>query len=1012
MKKIFSIFLLYLITFSAFAQKPKFLQANPAWVDSVFNSLSADEKIAQLVMIAAHGYPNNPKKVIIDTTFTNPAYVTKLINEYKVGGVVFFQGGPVQQAQLTNYYQSISKVPLLIAVDAEWGLNMRLDSTVRFPYQMTLGAIQGNDDIIYRMGKKLAYQARRVGINVNFAPSVDINNNPNNPVINFRSFGENKYKVLDKSYAYIKGMQDGGLLTSAKHFPGHGDTGTDSHFELPVIAHNRARLDSVELYPFRELIKRGLDGVMMAHLSIPALDTTKNLPSTLSKKIIGDVLRNDLHFDGLIYSDAMNMSALIKYFPNGLGDAKGIEAGMDLLEFSPNVPAAIEKIKKAVSEGRISQAEIDAHVKKVLAAKAYAGLDHFKPIDTKNLVEDLNDKEAELINRLAIEKSLTILKNNNNTLPIKDLKDKKIASLSITEAPLAKLGTSNTKTGTIDLGNRAEVVTQTKDATTTTFQQTLSLYTNVEHFNLSNESPDSVINAVIEKLNGYDQVVIGLHLNNIRPAANYGVKPKMLKITAEVAKNQKSILTIFGNAYSINKLEGIENANSIVMAYQLTPFTEELSAQLIFGAIGAKGKLPVTVNTNYKYGDGIDTEPIGRLKYTVPEELGINSKLLTFKIDSIANVALTQKATPGMVVQLAKDGKVFFRKAYGNHTYENAQPVKLTDLYDLASVTKVSTSTLALMRLVDEGKFNLDGTVKDVLPLFKNSNKADLVWRDVLTHQAGLKAFIAFWKDCKNEDGSWKRKTFSNVKSRRYSIEITENLFLHRNYYKKIFKAIKDSPLNEKKEYVYSDLSFLLYPQIVKRLTGEDFETYLKSNVYQEIGANSLTYNPLRFYNINQIVPTELDTFFRKTLVHGRVHDEGAAMLGGVSGHAGLFGNANDLMKLTQTYLQKGYFGGDRFVSEKTINEFTKYQFPDSRRGIGFDKPCLVYCGNAPKSASPESYGHTGFTGIMTWNDPKYGLNYVFLSNRVNPTRDNNKISSLNVRTSMMQVVYDLLGIK
>ena len=1017
MKKTTLFLFLTLLSITVQAQKPKFLTLNPQWVDSVFNSLSPNERIAQLIMVAAHGYPNNPKKVIIDTTFTNPKYVTKLIQEYKVGGIVFFQGGPVQQAQLTNYYQSISKVPLLVAIDAEWGLNMRLDSSVRFPYQMTLGAIQGNDDLIYRMGRKLAYQARRVGMHVNFAPSVDINNNANNPVINFRSFGENKYKVLDKSYAYIKGMQDGGLLTSAKHFPGHGDTGTDSHYDLPLISHNRARLDSVELYPFNELIKRGLDGVMMAHLSIPALDSTKNLPSTLSKKIIEGVLRKDLKFEGLIYSDAMNMKALTRDFPNGIGDAKGLEAGMDVLEFSPNVPAAIEKIKLAVAEGRISQAEIDVKVKRVFAAKAFAGLDHYKPIDTRNLIEDINDKESELINRLTTEKALTVLKNNNNLLPINNLQNK-IASLSITEQPINSTQ-KETKSGTVDLGNRAEIVNISKDATLTTFQQTLSLYTNVDHFNLNNESSDSTINAVKETLKNYDQVLVGLHLNNIRPGANYGVKQNMAKIVKEMV-DKKTVLTVFGNAYSLNKLENIEKSEALIMAYQLTPFTEELAAQLIFGAIPARGKLPVTVNSTHKFGDGIQTEAIGRLKYTIPEELGLSSKMLTFKIDSIANVALSQKATPGMVVQLAKDGKVFFRKSYGNHTYEplggfKTLPkvtAKLTDLYDLASVTKISTSTLALMRLVDEGKFSLDGTMKDILPDYKNSNKADIVWRDVLTHQARLKAWIPFWRDCKNADGTWKKRTFSNVQSKRFPIVVTDSLFLHRKYAKKIFEAIKDSPLNEKKEYVYSDLSFYLYPQIIKKLTGQDFESYLKNNIYQKIGANSLTYNPRRFYNLAQIVPTERDTFFRQTLIHGRVHDEGAAMLNGLSGHAGLFGNANDLMKLTQMYLQKGTFGNERFVSEKTIEEFTRYQFPDSRRGIGFDKPCQVYCGNAPKSASPESFGHTGFTGIMTWIDPKYNLNYVFLSNRVNPTRENNKISSLNIRTSMMQVVYDLLGAK
>ncbi|MEI7582345.1 glycoside hydrolase family 3 N-terminal domain-containing protein [Runella sp.] len=1026
MKRLFLLLFSTFCTLSlTFAQQitPPFLQhPNQRWIDSVFNSLSPDERIAQLIMVAAHGYPTNPKRVIIDTTFSNPRVVAQYIRDYKVGGVIFFQGGPVQQAQLTNYYQSISKVPLLVAMDSEWGLAMRLDSAVRFPYQMTMGAIQGNDDLIYRMGRALAAQKKRLGVHINFAPSVDVNNNANNPVINFRSFGENPQKVFEKSYAYMKGMQDGGILSSLKHFPGHGDTGVDSHFELPVIPHKRARLDSVELYPFRKLIEKGADGIMMAHLAIPILDTAKNVPSTLSKPIVTGLLRDQLHFNGLIYSDAMNMNGLVKYFPNGTGDAKGLEAGMDILEFSPNVPAAIAEIKKSIAEGRISQAEIDARVKKVLAAKAWVGLDKFKPIETKNLIADINDKESELLNRLLTENALTVLKNEGYILPIKHLEKVTIASISLTDAPAA---TTATKEGVVALGMRNET---TNTSNLTVFQKTLSLYTNVDHFVVHPKTPDSVQNVIRAALKSYDVVLVGAHLNNIRPGTNYGITPTTAAWVKELANNGNAVITVFGNAYSLNKLEDVSKAKALVMAYQLTPFTEELSAQLLFGAIPAKGKLPVTVNTQFGYGAGLDIPAIGRLKYTIPEEVGLDSKWLSFKIDSIANNAIAQKATPSIVVQLAKDGKVFYRKAYGTHVFATPltmvnvppRPAQLTDLYDFASVTKIAGSTMALARLHSEGKFNLDGTMKDYLPDFKNSNKADLVWRQVLTHQAGLRAFIPFWQNAKNADGTWKKGTFVWGKEAHgpYTVQITDSLWLHKKYHKKIFKAIKDSPLNARsavaeKNYVYSDLSFMLYPQVVKNITGVPFEDYLKTNVYRKIGANSLTFNPLRFNDLSTIVPTERDTFYRQALAHGRVHDEGAGMLGGLSGHAGLFGNANDLMKVTQLYLQKGSFGGESFISENTMNEFTSYQFPESRRGIGFDKPCRGRdCGNAPKSATAMSYGHTGYTGIMIWNDPAYNFNYVFLSNRVYPTRDNNKISTLNVRTAIMQVVYEGLGVK
>ncbi|MHA4738520.1 glycoside hydrolase family 3 N-terminal domain-containing protein [Dyadobacter sp. MSC1_007] len=979
-------FLIFLVialhSFTSQAQistPPGFLHKNKQWVDSVFATLTPDERIAQLIMVAA---VSDVKRALIDPKTSNPTVVEKLIRENKIGGIVFFQGGPVPQARLTNYYQSISKVPLLVAMDAEFGLAMRIDSTVRYPYQMTLGAIQGNNDLIYEMGAQLARQARRLGMHINFAPVADVNNNPNNPVISFRSFGENKYKVADKAVAYMRGMQDNGLLTSAKHFPGHGDTGTDSHYDLPLISHDIKRIDSLELYPFRALINNGISGIMIAHLSIPALDKTPNLPSTLSKPIVTNLLRSELGFEGLIYSDAMNMKGVTKYFPDGKADAMGLEAGMDLLEFTEDVSKSIAEIKKSIAEGKITQAEIDYRCRKVLEAKAWAGLNRYKPVDLNNLYEDLNPKAAELTNRLLTEKALTVLKNDGDLLPLRALDTLKIASISV--------GAD----------------------TATTFQKTLSLYTTVDHYNIPAKATAEQIAALRAKLPSYNLLLVGVHLSSISPRSNYGLTEPMNAVLQELIETKKAVVSVFGNPYALNKIAKVNEARALVMAYQLTPYTQDLSAQLIFGAIPALGKLPVTVNAQFPYNAGIQTPAIGRLKYTIPEELGLDSKVITFKIDSIANAAVNQKATPGCVVQLAKDGKVFFRKAYGKHTYEGKEAVKLTDLYDLASVTKITASTLALMSLWDQKKFDLDATMKDYLPDFEKSNKADLQWRRVLTHSARLKAFIVLWKEAQKPNGSWKKKTFSTKQSKRYPISVVgDSLFIFKNYDKTIFKSIRDSPLNEKEGYVYSDLSFILYPQIVKTLSGENFEDYVKNHYYHKLGANTLTFNPKRFYKLEDIVPTERDTFFRMTQLHGQVHDEAAAMLGGLSGHAGLFGDANDVMKVWQMYLQQGYYGGEQLLSKDALIEFTRYQYPEmgSRRGIGFDKPTFKYSGNAPRYASPSSFGHTGYTGIMTWADPAWKLNYVFLSNRVYPTRENNKISTMNIRTSIMDVVYEQL---
>ena len=983
-----SLNLIFALTAFAQTTPSPVLQLTPRqnhWADSVFATLTPDERLGQLIMVA--GYSNR-----------KPSYedsLVTLVRTYKLGGVVMFQGGPIRQAKLTNRLQALSTVPLLIAMDAEWGLAMRLDSTVRYPYQMTLGAIQGNDSLIYRMGANLARQARRLGMHINFAPSVDVNNNPNNPVINFRSFGEDKYAVTRKALAYMRGMQDNQLITSLKHFPGHGDTGTDSHFDLPLITKNRAQLDSLELYPFRQLINAGASGVMIAHLSIPALDTTRNRPSTLSPAIVTNLLKNELGFQGLIFSDAMNMKGVTKYFPSGQADEKGLEAGMDVLEFTEDVPAAIAQVKQAVLDGRISQESLDARCLKVLRAKAWVGLDQYRPVVLDNLVRDLNPVQDELLNRRLTEASLTVLKNTNNLLPLQRLDTLRIASVAIESEKL------------------------------TAFQHMAANYTQVDLFNLTSKTADSTVAQVRESLKNYNLLLVDVHLNNIRPAVKYGLQPKTAELLSELIATGKAIVTVFGNVYALDKLSvtdnlngSIEQARAIVMPYQLTNYTEELSAQLIFGAIGASGKLPVTVNQRFRVGDGMTIQPLGRLKYTIPEEVGIDGRFLAQKVDSLVNVGLTEKAFPGCVVQMAKDGKVIFQKAYGKHTYDASpgrfdastepRPVQLGDLFDMASVTKVSTSTPALMKLVDEGKFNLDGKMADYLPSFKKSNKADLVWRDVLTHQARLKAWIPFWRDAMNEDRTWKSKTFKTERSGRYPIEVTDSLFEFKKYPKTIFKQIRDSPLNEKKEYVYSDLSFILYPQIIKRLTGENFEDYLKTSFYRPLGATTLTYLPRRFYSLNRIVPTEYDSLFRKTLIWGRVHDEGAAMLDGLSGHAGLFGTANDLMKLIEMYRQKGSYAGQRFISEKTIAEFTRYQFPQlgNRRGLGFDKPSFTFSGNAPRSATKDSYGHSGFTGTFIWIEPASNLSYVFLSNRVYPTRNNNRISELNIRTNVAEALY------
>ncbi len=952
---------------------PEFVQyENSKWVDSIMETLTPDERIAQLIMVAA--FSNRGEE--------HREEILKAIKEQKVGGVLFFQGGPVRQAKLMNEYQAASKVPLLGAIDAEWGLGMRLDSTMNFPYQMALGAIQ-DEDLIYDMGAEIARQIKRTGLHLNFAPVLDVNNNANNPVINYRSFGEDKYNVTSKALAYMRGMQDRDLMTTAKHFPGHGDTDTDSHYALPQINHTRIRLDSLELYPFREVINEGIGGIMVAHLDIPSLDPT-GVPSTLSKPIITQLLKEELNFQGLIVTDAMNMKGVTDGNTPGIVDKDAILAGNDLLEYTEDVPKAIEEIRNAIDQGLISQAEIDRRCRKILAVKYWVGLHDHEPVALDNLMEDLNTPEAHLLNRKLTEASITLLKNEGNLLPIRQLENIRIASVGI----------------------NSEILSD--------FQKTLSLYAQVDHFNLKNDFSAEEIQVMLDLLQGYDIVIAGIHDTGARPHNVLEMTSDMQDFLKELSAKENAIISFFKNPYVLDKLENVENAAALFTTYQDSENSQELAAQLIFGGIGAGGKLPVSVGTKFKAGDGIDTEGGIRFKYTSPGEVGMDSNILNQRIDSLMQEAMQLKAIPGGQILVARGQKVVFHKAYGNHHYIDTVQVKLTDVYDLASVTKISATMAALMKLHDEGKFSEDATLGDYLPRFRRSNKKDIPLYDILTHQGRLEPWIPFWKDLRRKNGSYKWFTIKRDSSRRYPIKVAPDMYLHRNYPDKIVNIIRKSPLQEKKEYKYSDFFFILAPRIVENISEEKFEDFLQKNFYESLGAKSLLFNPMKKYLPGQIVPTEDDFLFRRETIHGTVHDEGAIMLGGISGHAGLFGNANDLAKLLQMYLNMGEYGGRRYLNEETLQKFTTTQFPenDNHRALGFDKPFLEYRGekhNTARDASKASFGHTGFTGIMVWMDPEVDLLYIFLSNRVTPTRENTRLYELSTRTKIQQVLYDAM---
>ncbi len=909
--------------------------------------------------------------------------ISRLVKEHKIGGIIFFQGGPVRQANMINRLQRESKVPLMISIDGEWGLAMRLDSTIRFPYQMALGAIQDNE-IIEEMGAEIARQSRRAGLHVNFAPVVDINNNANNPVIGFRSFGENKVNVAQKGLAYMRGMQKEKVLASAKHFPGHGDTNVDSHYGLPVIPFSMNRLEELELYPFKALMREGLGSVMVAHMQIPVLDDTPNLASTLSPPVVTGLLKEDMGYKGLVFTDALNMQGVAKYYEPGVVDVKALLAGNDMLLNTMDTRATIREVKKALENGEITEEEINTRVLKVLRAKAWLDLPNWQYVETSKLIEDLNSPYAKHLSRQLAAKSLTVLKNESSILPIQNLASKKIATVS--------MGTDKI----------------------TPFQKGLERYGSMTHFNFPKEASLTDLNKLMEELASYDLVLIGMHGLALRAGSgNFGISAEMNLAVKTIINAKPSIVAIFGNVYSMEKLSALPEADGIIAAYQETEDTQDLVSQLVFGGIGANGRLPVNVSPNFPMGKGQDVLENGfRMSYGMPEDSGLASSDFA-RIDSLVLKGIRQEAIPGASILIAKKGKVIYQKAFGYHTYDSLQAVHKDDLYDMASITKISTTLAALMHLRGEGKFDEEKTLGDYLPMARGTNKENLKYTDILTHQAGLQSWIPFWTSTVRKSGNFKWFTFKQDSSRRFPIRVAENLYIHRNYERKIYKAIMDSPVNPDAGYVYSDLSFILAPLVIQSITGEEFVDYLNEKLYQPLGAKSLTFNPYQRFSRDRIVATERDSLFRKQLLRGTVHDEGAAMLGGISGHAGLFGTADDLAKLMHLYLYDGKYAGEQLIAPGVVSYFSKCKFckQGNYRALGFDRPNKPGDpnGNAAASTPESSFGHSGFTGTYTWLDPENEIVYVFLSNRVYPTRNNRKLYQLNIRTDIMEVVYEAM---
>lgn len=965
------------------------------WADSIIQELSLDEQIGQLFMVPAWTDPKHQ--------YFNQKEVENWILNYGVGGIIFFQGGPDNQLKRTLQFQSMSKIPMLIGMDAEWGLSMRLDSTILYPRQMTLGAISDVNQI-EKFAEESARQLKRMGVHFSFSPVVDINNNPKNPVISNRSFGEDRARVLLYSMAFMNGLQKHHVLACAKHFPGHGDTNTDSHEDMPLIPFSKQRLDSLELYPYRPLIEHGLGGVMTGHLQVPAYESNPKIPASLSHSLVTDLLQKELSFQGLIITDALNMQGVAKNFKAGEMEALAIQAGNDILLFPSSIPKAIEAIKAAMERGEITAEQIRVHCYKVLQAKEWCGLASGVYPVRANLMDDLHNEGALQMNQDLIKSSLTLLQNDRKGLELwNDLKRKKA---------LVVIGGDATY-------NVVNAVQEYADVSVMYWPKDVD------------STWSDTLDVLLSLLNGYQDVAFAWVNTSSKAAKNFGVSSYLLDRISNWNTDKNVLVLMFANPYALMGNASVHRNDVVAVAYQDDPLTERMMVEALFRARPFSGQLPVSIDETWKSGWGIciaGGHRISRGVLSSPESLNwIKSRnvpnqltkaytenyfgesefakhsLFHFnwnRVDSIANKGLADGAYPGCRILVVHKGEIVYDRAYGYLDVNKKEPVQLNSVYDLASITKMAGSGLAMMYMMDQHEWSPTGCLGDDLYFPRKSPYAKIKWKDMLSHQAGLKNFIPFHTILSSDH--WTSTTTTED-----GVQVADSVYTDTLLYGQMRDIILGTSLTVPAKYEYSDLGYYFVKEWMEKKTQTPYSNWLDEKFYMPMGLRSMGYLPLNRMNKSRIAPTENDSVFRHQLLRGYVHDQGAALLGGVAGHAGLFSNAYDLAVVMQMLMNKGNYGECQWIKSSTVQYFNQRHFPGNRRGLILDKPTLDKLGGSPSAlASHESFGHTGFTGTMAWADPEQELIFIFLSNRIHPTVDNKKLIQQNIRTQLHTEVY------
>ncbi len=945
------LFIILLSSFSAHAQSKK-----QQWVDSVFQTLSTTEKISQLFIIPVSSY----------STASELSAFSSQLKKYKPGGLLITHSGPVSHVRLLNKLQAASSVPMLVAARAETSLHPSIDSTLVLTTPLQLGGI-ANDTLLFEAGNELGRQMKTLGIHLNLSLNADVHVADDLYPNTLRYWGEDKKRVATKTKWFMQGLHQQGVLVAATHL---ANPKKDRHIAIKDSTEqlDLNQLDTVGFYPYQKLMESGVDAIVTSHLDYSVPGKHKPIPAPISDIFISDVIKNKIGFKGISIAEVPYLRKVSRKKRSGEAELLAFEIGNDLIIEPKSIATSIKKIAKLVRKDKKWQQQLDASVKKILSAKFDAGLATSAHTNPDNLLLRLQAPSAKVVQNRLAETAPTVLVNHSSIIPINQLEDQSFASISIGK-------TSDNE-----------------------FNHYLSKYVQIQKHSI--ESLKDTI-GLVQKVSSTSVVIIGLF-----PPAK-GITLQVAALIKKLSVNHAVIVCSFGDP---EDLKFLENSSALLTTYASDDLSQKASAEIIFGGLGAQGKLPITVSPKFPIQTGITTKSNERLQYSVPEDAGMDSRTLQ-KIKIIMQEAIDLGATPGCQVLVARHGKVIYEQSAGWFTYDKKIPVTEEAIYDLASVTKVTATLQTVMFLHEKGLIDINKKISVYLPELKESNKKDFTIKDILAHQAGLWPFLPFWAQTV-KDSTYLNEYYQTKPSADYPFPVADSLFAHKTMKDSLWQWIIQSKIREKVartvyDYRYSDMGFYMLQHLAEKILNQPMHEFLEQNIYEPLGAYTVGYLPRNKFPVHQIAPTENDKLFRRRLLIGYVHDQGAAMHGGIAGHAGLFGGANDMAKLGQMWLRKGSYGGQQFFKPETFDLFTAKQYADSRRGLGWDKPVPSDpAGPTSIFASPQTFGHTGFTGTCIWVDPAFDLVYIFLSNRVYPEMTNNKILNANIRPRIQDVIY------